>query len=54
MDLETNLRYGCTILKFYLDKEDGRYSQALARYNGSYGKTWYPEKVLTAWQKYWR
>lgn len=54
MDLETNLRYGCTILKFYLDKEDGRYAQALARYNGSYGKTWYPEKVLTAWQKYWR
>lgn len=54
IDLETNLRYGCTILKFYLDKEDGRWAPALARYNGSYGKTWYPEKVLTAWQKYWR
>lgn len=54
IDLETNLRYGCTILKFYLDKEEGRYSYALARYNGSYGKTWYPEKVLTAWQKHWR
>lgn len=54
IDLETNLRYGCTILKFYLDKENGRWAEALARYNGSYGKYWYPEKVLTAWEKYWR
>lgn len=54
IDLETNLRYGCTILKYYIDKEKGRWSEGLARYNGSYGKTWYPEKVLTAWQKYWR
>lgn len=54
IDMETNLRYGCTILKYYLDKEEGRYAPALARYNGSYGKNWYPEKVLTAWQKYWR
>lgn len=54
IDLETNLRYGCTILKYYLDREKGRWAEALARYNGSYGKYWYPEKVLTAWQKYWR
>jgi soluble lytic murein transglycosylase-like protein len=54
IDLETNLRYGCTILKHYIDREKGRWVEGLARYNGSYGKTWYPEKVLTAWQKYWR
>lgn len=52
--LETNLRYGCTILKYYLDKAEGRIAEALARYNGSYGEYWYPEKVMMAWQKNWR
>lgn len=52
-DIETNLRYGCRILQYYLQKEQGHISSALARYNGSYGKTWYPEKVMTAWQKRW-
>ena len=54
IDLETNLRYGCTILKYYLDRERGRWPEALARYNGSYGKYWYPERVMNAWQKYYR
>jgi soluble lytic murein transglycosylase-like protein len=54
IDLETNLRYGCTILKYYLDKADGRIAEALARYNGSYGQYWYPERVMMAWQKNWR
>ncbi|WP_245929189.1 lytic transglycosylase domain-containing protein [Agarilytica rhodophyticola] len=54
MDLKTNLKYGCTILKHYLDRAKGDWKEALARYNGSYGKYWYPEKVLVAWQKYWR
>jgi len=49
----TNLRYGCTILKHYLDKEKGNLMRALARYNGSLGKTWYPEKVMNAWERYW-
>jgi soluble lytic murein transglycosylase-like protein len=52
-DIETNLRYGCTILKYYLDKEKGHLANALARYNGSYGQYWYPEKVLVAWEA-WR
>lgn len=52
-DIETNLRYGCRILQFYIQKERGHISSALARYNGSYGKTWYPEKVMTAWQDRW-
>ncbi|WP_188149824.1 lytic transglycosylase domain-containing protein [Teredinibacter waterburyi] len=54
IDLTTNLQYGCTILKHYLDKEDGHWAHALARYNGSYGKYWYPRKVMDAWQKRWR
>ncbi|MCP5160285.1 MAG: lytic transglycosylase domain-containing protein [Hahellaceae bacterium] len=52
-NMATNLRYGCTILKHYLKKERGNLTRALARYNGSLGKTWYSEKVLDAWQKYW-
>lgn len=51
---DTNLRYGCTILKYYLDKEKGKLADALARYNGSYGKYWYSERVFTAWEKRWR
>lgn len=50
----TNLRYGCTILKYYLDKEKGRLADALARYNGSYGQYWYAERVLDAWADNWK
>ncbi|OZG71275.1 hypothetical protein BTA51_21755 [Hahella sp. CCB-MM4] len=53
MNTGTNLRYGCTILKHYLNKEKGNLLRALARYNGSLGKTWYPEKVMNAWERYW-
>lgn len=49
--VNTNLRYGCTILAHYLKREKGNLQRALARYNGSLGKTWYPEKVLTTWEK---
>lgn len=52
-DMNTNLRYGCRILQFYIKKEEGRLAPALARYNGSYGKTWYSEKVMTVWQRRW-
>ncbi|RMF16085.1 MAG: lytic transglycosylase domain-containing protein [Gammaproteobacteria bacterium] len=51
--IETNLRYGVTILKHYYQKEKGNLIRALARYNGSAGKTWYPEKVMNAWEKFW-
>lgn len=54
MNVETNLRYGCTILKHYLERANGNWAEALARYNGSYGKIWYAEKVMVAWQKHWR
>ena len=53
MDFKTNLKYGCAILAHYLKREKGNWTRALARYNGSLGKTWYPEKVMNAWQKRW-
>ena len=49
----TNLRMGCTILRFYLDKERGNLVNALARYNGSYGKPKYPNLVLRALNRRW-
>jgi soluble lytic murein transglycosylase-like protein len=52
-DMQTNLRYGCTILKHYINKEKGNLIRALGRYNGSLGKFKYPEKVLRFWEKYW-
>lgn len=53
IDLDTNLRYGCTILKHYLERSDGRLAEALARYNGSYGSYRYSAKVMDAWER-WR
>ena len=52
-NINTNLSYGCRILQFYLKKEQGNWRQALARYNGSYGQNWYPERVMTAWRDRW-
>ncbi|MBI2384044.1 MAG: lytic transglycosylase domain-containing protein [Gammaproteobacteria bacterium] len=49
----TNLRMGCTILKYYLDRERGDTVKALQRYNGSYGKADYPHKVLDALTRRW-
>lgn len=45
-DLRTNLRYGCTVLKYYLDIENGDLTRALARYNGSLGSNEYPNLVM--------
>lgn len=52
-DIATNIRYGCAILSAYLQREKGDMIRALARYNGSLGKTWYPERVFNAWERYW-
>lgn len=52
-DMRLNLRYGCTILRHYLDIENGNYFRALGRYNGSLGKAKYPNLVHRAWKKYW-
>ena len=51
--LRTNLRYGCTILRHYLDIEQGDLFRALGRYNGSLGKADYPSLVRSAWEKQW-
>ena len=51
--METNLKYGCAILSHYLEKEQGNLTRALARYNGSLGKTWYPERVYDNLERYW-
>jgi soluble lytic murein transglycosylase-like protein len=52
-NLRTNLRYGCTILRHYLDIERGDTFRALGRYNGSLGKSRYPNAVLRAWSGKW-
>jgi soluble lytic murein transglycosylase-like protein len=49
----TNLRMGCTILKYYLDREKGDLVKGLARYNGSTGRAQYSHKVLNALSKRW-
>jgi len=53
LQADTNLRLGCTILKYYLDMEQGRLRPALARYNGSLGKRHYPDKVFNALNTRW-
>jgi soluble lytic murein transglycosylase-like protein len=51
--LRLNLRYGCTILRHYLDIERGDLYRALGRYNGSLGQPQYPNLVVGAWRKHW-
>ena len=53
-DLRTNLRYGCVILRHYLEVEQGNLERALGRYNGSLGQAAYPDAVFAAWQANWR
>jgi soluble lytic murein transglycosylase-like protein len=50
--LQTNLRYGCAILRLYLDMEKGDLFLALGRYNGSRGKPEYPNAVLARWKRW--
>lgn len=50
--MQTNLRYGCAILRMYIDMERGDLYLALGRYNGSRGKPKYPNAVLAAWKNW--
>jgi soluble lytic murein transglycosylase-like protein len=52
--LRTNLRYGCTILRHYLNIENGDLFRALGRYNGSLGQANYPNLVRAAWHNHWK
>ena len=51
--MRTNLRFGCTILRHYVDIEKGNLYRALGRYNGSLGQPEYPNLVLGAWKNNW-
>jgi soluble lytic murein transglycosylase-like protein len=51
--MQTNLRFGCVILRHYLDREGGDLFMGLGRYNGSRGQAPYPQAVLAA-QRGWR
>jgi soluble lytic murein transglycosylase-like protein len=51
-NMQTNLRYGCSILRMYLDMEKGDLFLALGRYNGSRGQAEYPNAVLAAWKQW--
>jgi len=50
--MQTNLRFGCVILRHYLNRERGDWFMALGRYNGSRGRAPYPQAVLKA-QRVW-
>ena len=50
--MQTNIRFGCVILRHYLDRERGDMFMGLGRYNGSRGKTAYPDAVLAAKKKW--
>jgi len=50
--MQTNLRFGCSILRMYLDIEKGDLFLALGRYNGSRGRAEYPNSVLASWRKW--
>lgn len=52
IDTKTNLRYGTTILSYYLERANGNTTEALARYNGSYPNTWYAERVYRALERW--
>jgi len=51
--LRTNLRFGCVILRHYLNQEKGDLYRALGRYNGSLGQPHYPNLVVRTWQRNW-
>jgi soluble lytic murein transglycosylase-like protein len=51
--IRTNLRMGCTILRYYMDIESNDLTRALARYNGSLGSPVYPNKVIGALNRHW-
>lgn len=51
-NMQVNIRFGCTVLRHYLDVEKGDYYRALGRYNGSLGRPEYPNLVYGAWKRW--
>jgi soluble lytic murein transglycosylase-like protein len=54
LNVQTNIRFGCTILRHYMQLEHGDTFYALGRYNGSRGKPDYPNLVFNAYNRYWQ
>lgn len=52
-DIEFNILMGCVILRHYINIEKGDVIQGLARYNGSTGKRWYPDRVINRLSSKW-
>lgn len=52
-DIPTNIRFGCAILRQYLDREQGDLLPALQRYNGSLGQPTYPALIVAAFRNRW-
>jgi soluble lytic murein transglycosylase-like protein len=52
--VEANIRMGCAILRFYLDRERRDVRRALEYYNGSVGRREYPDRVIVRWTNYWK
>jgi soluble lytic murein transglycosylase-like protein len=52
--VETNIRMGCAILRYYLQAERNDVRSALAHYNGSSGRRDYPDRVVVRWMDYWK
>jgi len=53
VNAQTNLRMGCTILKYYLDLENQDLIRGLARYNGSKGRRMYGDMVIDRLNRKW-
>jgi soluble lytic murein transglycosylase-like protein len=53
-NMRTNIRYGCVILRHYLDLEHGNMFRALGRYNGSLGRAEYPNLVFGVLNAKWK
>jgi soluble lytic murein transglycosylase-like protein len=51
-NMQSNLRYGCSVLRMYIDQENGDLFLALGRYNGSRGQAQYPDAVRGAWKRW--
>ena len=51
-NMQANIRYGCVVLRHYLDRESGDLFRALGRYNGSVGRPDSPNMVLGAWKRW--
>ncbi len=51
-NMQVNVRFGCVVLRHYLDREGGDLFRALGRYNGSLGRSEYPNLVLGAWKRW--